>query len=130
RHQQQAVVQPAGNIQSPGVNMLRKLVVAVVVAASALVASAGTVGNRVPGISDEPAEWLLTPAERSEIANLKSADEAKAYVDLFWARRDPTPGTWRNEFRDVFEARVIAADKYFTQGTLKGSQSDRGKVYI
>jgi len=110
--------------------MLRKLVVVAVVAASALVASAGTVGIRVPGISGEPAEWLLTPAERSEIANLKSVDEAKAYVDLFWARRDPTPGTSRNEFRDVFEARVIAADKYFTQGTLKGSQSDRGKVYI
>jgi GWxTD domain-containing protein len=111
--------------------MLRKLVVVgLMVVSSALVASAGTVGIPVPGISDLPAEWLLTPAERSEIAKLKTPEEAKNYVALFWARRDPTPGTPHNEFRDVFEARVLAADKYFTQGTVQGSKSDRGKVYI
>jgi GWxTD domain-containing protein len=102
----------------------------VVVLAGALGATASTVGIQVPGISGEPAEWLLTPAERSEITALKTPEEAKQYVELFWARRDPTPGTWRNEFRDVFEARVIAADKYFTQGDVRGATSDRGKVYI
>jgi GWxTD domain-containing protein len=77
-----------------------------------------------------PAGFLLTKAERKAYEQIKSDAEAKAFIELFWAKRDPDLETPRNEFKSDFDMRVEAADKYFTFGQTKGSLSDRGRVLV
>jgi GWxTD domain-containing protein len=80
--------------------------------------------------AEGPVRHLMTKEEVKTWKTLRSDDEAQAFIDLFWARRDPTPTTPRNEFREDFEARVDFADRNFGNGNLSGSMSDQGKVFI
>ncbi|HEY8172582.1 MAG TPA: GWxTD domain-containing protein, partial [Dehalococcoidia bacterium] len=77
-----------------------------------------------------PYQFLMTKEEAATWKTLKSDADAKAFVDLFWARRDPTPGTPANEYRSQIEERIQAADKTFAEGKMKGSMTDRGKILL
>jgi GWxTD domain-containing protein len=77
-----------------------------------------------------PAGFLMTASEKKAYAELKNDAEAKSWIDLFWARRDPDLNTVQNEFKLDFEMRVKAADQQFSYGKVSGSMSDRGKVLI
>jgi GWxTD domain-containing protein len=77
-----------------------------------------------------PAQYLMTEAERAQWKNIKSDDAAKAFIELFWAKRDPSPGTAVNEARDQFAELVRVADGNFREPNKKGSLTDRGKVFI
>lgn len=77
-----------------------------------------------------PERFLLTDDEEKAWKKLSSDDEAIAFIDLFWARRDPTPGTKRNEFREEFANRVRFADGSFAEKRTRGALTDRGQVYI
>ena len=88
-------------------------------------------------ISREYTEWgqgpyhfLMTKEEAAAWKGIQSDDAAKAFVDLFWARRDPTPATPANEYRAEVDARIAAADKAFAEGRTKGSMTDRGRALI
>jgi len=55
-----------------------------------------TLAVRPPRLPEELAEWphgavrwLLLPDEASAFARLQSAEEARAFIAAFWARRDP-----------------------------------------
>ncbi len=85
---------------------------------------------RYEGWGEGPVLHLMTRQELAEWKTIRTDERAKAFVDLFWARRDPTPETRRNEFRDEFEARVALADEQFTSARIRGSMSDAGKVLI
>lgn len=77
--------------------------------------------------------FLFTEEEAAAWKNIKTDEEAQAFINLFWARRDPTPATPRNEFKETIEARIKAADERFgTTGRKKvtGSMSDRGMVLV
>lgn len=80
--------------------------------------------------SGGPAGFLLTENERKAYAQVKTDAEAQAFIDLFWARRDPDLNTVQNEFKLDYDMRVAAADKQFSTDKIKGSMSDRGKVLI
>ena len=77
-----------------------------------------------------PAGFLLTDSERKAYAQVKTDAEAQAFIDLFWARRDPDLNTVQNEFKLDFENRVAAADRQFSTDKIKGSTTDRAKVLI
>ncbi len=77
-----------------------------------------------------PYSLLMTSDEKKQWAAIQTDAAAKQFIDLFWARRDPTPATPANEFRDSVEQRVAVADARFTAGRTKGSATDRGKVFI
>lgn len=77
-----------------------------------------------------PADLLMTKEERGKWKGITTNEQAKAFIDLFWARRDPTPGTPANEFRNDFDERVKVADARFHSGKGQGSLSDQGKVFI
>lgn len=77
-----------------------------------------------------PAQWLMTSEDRKAWKQVKADDQAIDFIDLFWARRDPTPGTPRNENRIDFDSRVAYADRYFTEGRTPGSLTERGRVLI
>ncbi len=52
-------------------------------------------------------------------------------IESFWQANDPTPGTIRNENRDLFNQRVQNADERFSiHKRMQGWKSDRGRIYI
>jgi GWxTD domain-containing protein len=77
-----------------------------------------------------PYQHLMTADERKQWAAISTDAAAEQFINLFWARRDPTPTTPANEFRDAVEQRVKVADSRFGQGRTTGSHTDRGKVFI
>jgi len=77
-----------------------------------------------------PVQWIMTSEEPRAWRAVSNEDEAIRFIDLFWARRDPTPGTAPNEFRAEFDGRVKAADEKFAEGRKRGAMSDRGRVFI
>ncbi|MBK5258846.1 MAG: GWxTD domain-containing protein [Thermoanaerobaculia bacterium] len=77
-----------------------------------------------------PAQYLLTEEETAKWKQIKTDAEAQAFIDLYWARRDPTPNTPANEFRAEFDARVEYADRQFGQARKKGSMTDRGRILV
>ena len=77
-----------------------------------------------------PVQYFMTKDEVAQWNALKSDAEADQFIVLFWAKRDPTPGTPQNEFRADFESRVQYADQHFGNARQRGSLTDRGKVLI
>jgi GWxTD domain-containing protein len=109
---------------------MRSRSTSVVLALFVSLAAAGAVTYPYADWTLGPVQHLLTKDEWAAWHALKTNQEAAAFVDLFWARRDPTPDTPRNEFREEFDARVQLADKQFSSAKMSGSMSDPGKVLI
>jgi GWxTD domain-containing protein len=79
----------------------------------------------------DEAHLLLDDQEKEDDFALLTAGEQEAYLDHYWAERDPTPGTAVNEARERFYERVAYANRNFgTAGIEKGMDSDRGRTYI
>lgn len=87
-------------------------------------------GEPGPRWHEGPVRYLLSAGEEREARSLGTAQERAGFVELFWRRRDPTPGTPANEFRDEFRRRVESADRLFAETTKPGWKTDRGKIYI
>jgi GWxTD domain-containing protein len=102
--------------------------------AIALVATAGAASAQVPARfrawAGGPAQWLMSSEERSAWRAVRSDAEARQFIELFWARRDPTPGTPRNEYREAIHARIVAADRQFSTSRVRGAMTDAGRVAI
>jgi GWxTD domain-containing protein len=80
---------------------------------------------------DSPAlDLLASKSEKREWQSLTSASDHIRFIENFWKRRDPTPETPENEFRETFERRVAFADRAFGSIDSRGSTSDRGKVFV
>ena len=77
-----------------------------------------------------PLNFLLTKEEAAAARSITGAAGTQDFVDLFWARRDPTPETARNEYREQLEARIAFADANFKGEPVRGAMTDRGKVLI
>ena len=74
---------------------------------------------------------FLLESEAEEQFVLMHPGEQEAYLEDFWRRRDPTPGTAYNEALETFRARVRHANATFSRAGLeRGMFSDMGRVYI
>lgn len=94
-------------------------------------------GARPPRLPEELAEWphgavrwLLLPEEAAAFARLDRAEDARAFIAAFWARRDPAPGGPVNAFAQQFFERSAMADKLYAEEDVRGSLSDRGGALI
>ena len=80
---------------------------------------------------DAPEASFLTNAERQEWWGLHNDAEREAFKARYWERRDPTPGTPQNEFRDLVLRRIETANKKFTLGrSVAGASTWRGQVFV
>jgi GWxTD domain-containing protein len=109
---------------------MRKMSVGLAMMMFVAVTAAGQLTAPYAGWGDTAAKWLMTKDEAKQWKAIRNDAEAKKFVDLFWARRDPTPATARNEFKEEFDLRVGLADQSFTTAKTKGSLSDRGRAVI
>lgn len=77
-----------------------------------------------------PAQWIMTADEKRDWRKITTDTDAASFIDLFWARRDPSVGTALNEYKNEFESRVAYSDERFTEKRKRGALTDRGRVYI
>ena len=77
-----------------------------------------------------PAQWLMTADEKKAWRSVKTDEQAREFAELFFVRRDPTPGTYPNEFRSEFNQRVDYADRNFKEPRKRGALTERGRVLV
>ena len=80
--------------------------------------------------ADSPEAYFLTNDERAEWKKLDSRDERHAFQERYWLKRDPTPGTERNEFREGVLGRIKTADQRWPIESTPGSRTNRGFLFI
>ena len=78
---------------------------------------------------DEDVRWIITDEERSAFKQLSNDEERDQFIESFWQRRDPTPDTVENEFKEDHYARIAYANEHFAAG-IPGWKTDRGRMYI
>jgi len=94
---------------------------------------------RDPHVSERYKKWLkedvvyiVTDQERKEFRNLTSDKQRDEYIAAFWERRNPTPGSGHNSFKEEYYRRIAYANEHFSTGLepLPGWITYRGRVYI
>jgi GWxTD domain-containing protein len=60
---------------------------------------------------------------------LQTNEEREQFIEAFWQRRDPTPDTVENEFKEEHYRRIAYANERFSSG-IPGWRTDRGRIYI
>ena len=78
---------------------------------------------------DEDVRWIITDEERSAFKQLSNDEERDNFIEAFWQRRDPTPDTVENEFKEEHYRRIEYANEHFPAG-IPGWKTDRGRMYI
>lgn len=78
---------------------------------------------------DEDVRWIITDEERSAFKQLSNDEERDQFIEAFWQRRDPTPDTVENEFKEEHYRRIAYANEHFPAG-IPGWKTDRGRIYI
>jgi GWxTD domain-containing protein len=78
---------------------------------------------------DEDVRWIITDEERSAFKQLSNDEERDQFIEAFWARRDPTPDTPENEFKEEHYRRIAYANEHFPAG-IPGWKTDRGRIYV
>jgi len=78
---------------------------------------------------DEDVRWIITDEERSAFMQLSNDEERDQFIEAFWQRRDPTPDTEENEFKEEHYRRIAYANEHYAAG-IPGWKSDRGRMYI
>jgi GWxTD domain-containing protein len=73
--------------------------------------------------------YLITDDERHAFERLRTPEEREQFKENFWLRRDQTPDTIENEFREEHYARIAYANERFASGK-PGWKTDRGRIYI
>src|SRR5207245_58663 len=79
-----------------------------------------------------PLVYLMSGDEEGIYPSLTLEGKRK-FLGAFWARRDPTPGTSRNEAQEQFYAAIGEANRRFHEGgaaEIPGWRTDRGRVFI
>jgi GWxTD domain-containing protein len=106
-----------------------------VVQAAAVVAAAEWPASLAEPELDEayqPLIYLMSAAEQGVYSSL-SVEGKRKWLRQFWARRDPTPRTGRNEERDRFYSAIEETNHRFREGgasAIPGWRTDRGRIFI
>ena len=78
---------------------------------------------------DEDMRWIISDEERAAFKQLSNDEERDQFIEGFWQRRDPTPDTVENEFKEEHYRRIEYANEHFPAG-IPGWKADRGRIYI
>ena len=79
-------------------------------------------------IKDE-VPYIISDEERASFKKLSTDEEREQFVEQFWERRNPNPGSPENEFREEYYRRIAYANERYASGT-PGWRTDRGRIYI
>jgi GWxTD domain-containing protein len=77
----------------------------------------------------EDVTYIITDEERQAFKRLKTDEERQQFVEQFWLRRDPTPDTEENEYKEEHYRRIAYSNDHYASG-IPGWKTDRGMIYI
>jgi GWxTD domain-containing protein len=77
----------------------------------------------------EDVSYIITDDERAAFKRLNTDEERDQFIEQFWLRRDPTPDSAENEFKEEHYRRIAYANERFASG-IPGWKTDRGRIYI
>lgn len=90
-----------------------------------------------PFLSPEYAQWLIGPiariATKDEIESylrLQNDEQAQAFIEEFWAKRDPFPNQEGNPVEELFLTRAQEVDSLYGETLYRGRHTDRGTLHI
>jgi len=78
---------------------------------------------------EEDVVWIITDEEKAAFKQLSNDEERDNFIEAFWQRRDPTPDTEENEYKEEHYRRIAYANEHFPAG-IPGWKTDRGRMYI
>jgi len=78
---------------------------------------------------NEDVAWIITDEERAAFKQLSNDEERDNFIEAFWQRRDPTPDTEENEYKEEHYRRIAYTNEHFAAG-IPGWKTDRGRLYI
>lgn len=78
---------------------------------------------------DQDVVYIISDQERKAFKTLQTDEERDQFIEQFWLRRDPTPDTEENEYREEHYRRIAYANEHYASG-IPGWKSDRGMIYI
>lgn len=73
--------------------------------------------------------YIITDEERQAFKRFTTDEERQQFIEQFWLRRDPTPDTEENEFKEEHYRRIAYANERYASG-IPGWKTDRGRMYI
>jgi len=77
----------------------------------------------------EDVVYIISDEEKAAFKRLATDDERQNFIESFWQRRDPTPDTEENEFKEEHYRRIEYANEHYASG-IPGWKTDRGRIYI
>lgn len=77
----------------------------------------------------EDVGYIITDEERASFKRFQTDDEKQSFIESFWLRRDPTPDSAENEYKEEHYRRIAYANERFASG-IPGWKTDRGRIYI
>src|SRR5947209_4393168 len=78
---------------------------------------------------NEDVIYIITDEEKQAFKRFKTDEERQQFVEQFWLRRDPTPDTEENEYKEEHYRRIAYANDHYASG-IPGWKTDRGMIYI
>lgn len=78
---------------------------------------------------NEDVGYIITDEERAAFKRMSTDEERQNFIEQFWLRRDPTPDTAENEYKEEHYRRIAYANERFASG-IPGWKTDRGRIYI
>ncbi|MBI3669509.1 MAG: GWxTD domain-containing protein, partial [Acidobacteria bacterium] len=78
---------------------------------------------------NEEVGYIISDEERTAFLRLANNEEREQFIEQFWLRRDATPDTIENEFKEEHYRRIAYTNERFASG-IPGWKTDRGRIYI
>ncbi|MGD0798221.1 MAG: GWxTD domain-containing protein [Acidobacteriaceae bacterium] len=78
---------------------------------------------------DQDVRWIITDTEAEAFKKLSNDEERDQFIENFWQRRNPSPDSPENEYKDEVYERIAYANEHFAAGK-PGWMTDRGHIYI
>jgi GWxTD domain-containing protein len=80
--------------------------------------------------ANSPEAYFLTSEEKQEWKGLRSSEGRYEFIERYWLKRDPSPGTPANEFQDLVRNRIRTADARYRVENTPGSRTAQGFVFV
>jgi GWxTD domain-containing protein len=78
---------------------------------------------------EQDVTYIISDEERKAFKSLGNDEERDSFMENFWLRRNPSPDSPENEFREEHYRRIAYANEHYAAGK-PGWKTDRGHIYI
>lgn len=78
---------------------------------------------------DDEVPYIISDQERAAWKKLSTDTEREQFIEAFWERRNPSPQSGENEFKEEYYRRIAYANEHYASG-IPGWRTDRGRIYI